>query len=90
MNIAFDKKWRIVTIPKNFVLQRRGKKDGESVWEVEGYYSRIESLLEGYKQKHLRSVPIKDLRDLISELAKVNQGIAEVGLKTAHIKPEVA
>lgn len=84
MEIYLDEKYRIVTVPLNFVLEKwedsrlfRGEKTKEG-WKVQGHYSRIEHLLWGYMRGNMFTSEAKNIEELISEVQRIEKKIDNI------------
>ena len=82
MNILIGTKYRLATIPCNFVIEKRtiaGKKAkilGKVVWERIGYYSTIEGALRGLLRNELLECNAKSISELKALVASVREDIA--------------
>jgi hypothetical protein len=83
--VQIDDKYRIVTIPANFVLEKHitvqtGKSKGETKWIPDGFYPKLEQALSGYTRRQmLEATPtcIDELKSLLGRLTDAIQAISK-------------
>ena len=86
--IKIDEEYLINSNEKCYTLEKIGtiqdkesKNYGEEVKTIEGYYSTIESALNGYirekTRRYISSSNINTLNDLLSEIQKIDKELKE-------------
>lgn len=89
MEIKLDNKYWIVTDSMNYKLATKSKgKDGKVIWNYQGYYSTIESLLISYKELEIRNSNINNFKDLVKLNQELDNFIREM-LKPLRDLPKV-
>ena len=84
MKLTLDKRFRVYTDPRNFILEKLeyviDRKTGEvkEEWRNAGYFGRFEHLLNTYANESLRSLEDTSLAEIKETIVNLQQNIEKV------------
>lgn len=82
INIPIGEDYKVTTDSNNFILHKKrigesGKSKGKLLWEVIGYYGKLESALQGYKNLRIKESEATSIQILLRDIEKIDEVIKE-------------